>query len=190
MSELTGFKSLSQFQEYLSQYVDVNSWGVVGAKSPADLWKELLEGDSGLAKEDNGILRLTWPIFIDVLYQNQDTNYHCYEAENKKGKFRDLPGTYAEKRHANEDLNDAIRRTYDEEINDSLPKSGLSLRGSSLNFQNEWEENTGARSYPGLQTKSINTLFALNLTPNQGVPKPFTLVERNGVTKFDWKVQR
>ena len=91
MSENTGFKSLSQFTEYLSQYVDVNSWGVGGAKSPAELWNELREGDSGLIKEDNGILRLTWPIFIDVLYHNQGTNYHCFEAENKKGKFRPLP---------------------------------------------------------------------------------------------------
>lgn len=190
MSELTGFKSLDQFTEYLNQYVDLGSWGVGGAKSPAELWEELHKGDSGLVKEDNGILRLTWPIFIDVLYQDQGTDFHCYEATSKKGKFRDLPGTYAEKRQANEDLDEAISRTYDEEINNSLPQSGLSLKDSSLGFQKKWEENTGARSYPGLQTKSINTLFALNLAPNQGEPKPFILVEKNGITKFDWEVQK
>jgi len=71
-----------------------------------------------------------------------------------------------------------------------LPGSGLSLAGAKLDIQNEWEENTGARSYPGLQTKSINTLLSLNVSPNQGIPKPFVLVERNGTSKFAWKVQK
>lgn len=187
--ELLTFRSADEFRDYLKGFVDVSRWGVDGAKSPAELWKELREGDSGLVREENGLLRLTWPIFIDILYENQGTAYKAYETASKKGKFRDLPGTFAEKRHANEDSNDAIRRTYIEEINRSLPQSGLSLKNSQLSFQNEWEENTGARSYPGLQTRSVNTLYALQLSPDQGVPKPFILVEDNGTSKFDWKVQ-
>ncbi|HUD19083.1 MAG TPA: hypothetical protein VMR81_01390 [Patescibacteria group bacterium] len=188
--DFLGFKSLDQFRDYLRSYVDIGPWGANGAKSPTELYQEILEGDSGLVRMEHGLLRLTWPIFIDVSYHNRGVHFKCFEAENKKGKHRDLPGTYAEKRHANESMDAAIRRTYEEEIEPSFHNSGLSLSNSSLDFEREWEENTGARSYPGLQTKSINTLFTLHVVQDQGTPKPFVLIEANGTSKFDWKVER
>ena len=188
MEESLGFKSVDEFSDYLKGYVDLSSWGVNGAKSPAELYKELRDGDSGLVTEKNGLLRLTWPLFVDVSYRNQNVDYSCFEAENKKGKFRNLPGTSAEKRQANEKIDDAIRRTYEEEIVPSFYKSRLSLKDSTLNFERDWQENTSARSYPGLQTRSLNTLYLLQVAPNQGLPQPLELVEKNGTSKFDWKV--
>ena len=179
-------KSSDHLAAYLSGYnIPLDRWGKDGKKSVGELYEELKGGDCVLTIE-NGVVRCTWPLFIDVIYTDQGINYKCVETQNKKGKRRNLPGTYAEKRLAGENIQTSIARTFREEILPSLPKSGISLNNHSLTRGNQWEEITEAHSYPGLKNKSLNTLFSLIPLPNQGTPKDFTLVESNGTSQFSW----
>lgn len=182
------FESIERFNAYLNRFVNTSSWGTGSAKSVEDLFHEIKVGDCGLVAEGRGILRITYPLFIDVFYRNGSDKFHCFEKQSKKGIYRNLPGTFAEKMHTNEDMFTAIKRTLEEEVKPSLPGSGLSLNNNQLMYGETWDENTGARSYPGLQTLSRNTKYNLVLAPDQGMPRPFVLQEANGESKFDWEI--
>lgn len=186
---LVRFKSVDQFRDYLKGYIDTSSWGQGNAKTADDLWSELKSGESGIVQEGNGILRITWPIFISVLYQNQGVLFELFEVKqifHKDGRerVRSLPASIGEKGTSKDKPYNVAQKAIKEELEGKIP---LSLRNSRLKQVNQWQEFEMARSYPNLQTRSNNVMFALNLMPNQGDPQPFTLHEAKKDSEFNWR---
>ena len=188
---LKGTRSFDEFMDCLRNCVDITTWGQGGAKTVEDLWNEVLAGESRIVPKKNGILRMTWPIFLNVLYIDQGTLFEMYEArqifrEDGRERIRDLPGSIGEKGTSKDKPEDVVRKAIKEELDGKIP---LSLENSKVRLLRKWTEREIARSYPGLATQSNKVLFELNLMPNQGYPKSFILQESKKYTFFDWRIR-
>lgn len=139
------FNSIEELEYWLKQKgIDVKSWGVDGAKSLQNLWRELKSGDASL--QETPPLRIVHVVQIHIHRGNHILLETIQEMADGQKRYRNQPP--AEKMKANEHYLDAASRGLYEEL--GILRDQITFDQSSHFSRTLISESP---SYPGLDSQ-------------------------------------
>lgn len=168
--------------------VDISTWGTGGAKTVAQLLKEMREGESQVTfHPEAGVHRAVRIAWVDVLYLDLQGN--IFQLVEDRQEYRDgrhrkrqLPSSLGEKFKPGENPDDAAVRALHEELGVSTFKS--------LHEIGQEQELYVPDSYPGLATNYETYSFVAMLDDASFNPDGYIELQADKTNYYTWEKVR
>lgn len=178
-------RSIDELTSYLkSEGIQLDNWGTGNAKTVANLFRELSEGEVFLVKTPEGLVRKLAAANVRVYFQ--EANGQVLYLKEQKQIFKDgrerirdhMTWSIAEKIHPGEDILAAVKRALQEELNitDEIVLIG---KGRTVN-------NVNSFSYPGIKSQYVSHAFEAFLSLSQFKPNGYIEEQVDKTSYWQW----
>ncbi|HEU0080703.1 MAG TPA: hypothetical protein VFQ72_01595 [Candidatus Paceibacterota bacterium] len=162
--------------------IPLERWGVEKAKSPADLLKEILSGESTLQVLDGKLVRSLRVVFVDVCFNKEGKLLVLKEDRqifaDGRTRSRELEGSIGEKLVASEDEALGARRGLHEELGFPID---IEVRPYGIS-----RETIESPSFPGLTSEYLKYRFSTTISADLFKAEGYVEDDGRKETYFVW----